>query len=198
MQPHGQSGYRKHCKIQGHQQQTNAQQSQSIQPFTSQQQFQEVKKKTEAELKMVCSVDRWIQHFFSLSRPSVTNGQEGISRFKIAGQYHSASTKATCMLNLPVAPALFKDLVQCMKVQPFSIAIDGSNDTGLEKMNSVTVHLFDLNDDQVATCFLNMCSSKSSTASRIFTILKERIAAFFGLDNQCVPLLDWTIGQYIH
>ena len=55
---------------------------------------------------------------------------------KIAAEYHSASTKATCMLNSAVDRALLNDLLQCMKVQPFSIAIDGSNDTGLETSNS--------------------------------------------------------------
>ena len=52
----------------------------------------------------------------------------------------------------------------------FSIAIDGSNDTGLERMNPVTVHLFNLNDGKVATCFLDMCALKSATVSKIYTI----------------------------
>ena len=53
----------------------------------------------------------------------------------IATKYHSAATKATCMLNLAVAPTLKMALVDIMKLNPFSIAVDGSNDVGLSKMN---------------------------------------------------------------
>ena len=37
---------------------------------------------------------------------------------KIASKYHSASTKAMCMLNLAIEPELKRDLVENMKVQP--------------------------------------------------------------------------------
>ena len=49
--------------------------------------------------------------------------------------------------------------VQSIKGSAFSIAIDGSSDTGLEKMNPVTVRFFDLHDDKVATRFHDLCSS---------------------------------------
>ena len=173
----GKQDVEKHCKTRGHQQQAKAQQSQSKLPFTSQQQSQEIKKRTQAELKMAvltagCNIPlAFHDHLSPMVRKVFPDS-------KIAVQYHSASTKATCMLNLAVAPALLKNLVQCMKAQPFSNAIDGSNDTGLEKMNPVTVRLFDLNNDKVETRFLDMCSSKSSTASGIYTILNERMATF--------------------
>ena len=32
-----------------------------------------------------------------------------------------------------------------MKGMPFSLSIDGSNDTGIEKMNPMTVKIFDAN-----------------------------------------------------
>jgi len=38
-----------------------------------------------------------------------------------------------------------------MKIQPFSVAVDGSNDTGLEKMNPMTVHLYDVNQGTIVT-----------------------------------------------
>ena len=34
-------------------------------------------------------------------------------------------------------------LVEAMRTRPFTIAVDGSNDTGLEKMNPMTVRRFD-------------------------------------------------------
>ena len=36
-----------------------------------------------------------------------------------------------------------------MKTSYFSIATDGSNDQGLEKMNPVTVRIFDMNQHKV-------------------------------------------------
>ena len=72
---------------------------------------------------------------------------------KIASKYHSASTKATCMLNEAVAPMLLHDFVERMKVQPFSLSVDGSNDSGLEKMNPVTIRLFDLARNSIVTRF---------------------------------------------
>jgi len=52
---------------------------------------------------------------------------------KIASKYHSASTKATCLLNEAVAPMLIKSVLDSMKMHPFSLAIDGSNDADLKK-----------------------------------------------------------------
>ena len=54
---------------------------------------------------------------------------------EIAKGYASASTKTTCLVNGSLAPHFKAALVNAMKVQPFSVAVDGSNDTGLEKMN---------------------------------------------------------------
>ena len=44
-----------------------------------------------------------------------------------------ASTKATCILNLAVAPVLLQELIENMRARPISISIEGSNDAGLEK-----------------------------------------------------------------
>ena len=44
-----------------------------------------------------------------------------------------------------------------MKNKPFAVAVDGSNDTGLEKMNPMTVRLFDDTRGEVVTQFLDMC-----------------------------------------
>ena len=67
-----------------------------------------------------------------------------------------------------------------MKIQPFSVAVDGSNDTGLEKMNPMTVRLYDVNQGSIVTRFLDMCLTKgteSATAASIFKkmddVLKE-------------------------
>ena len=38
-----------------------------------------------------------------------------------------------------------------MKLNPFSIAIDGSSDTGVEKMNPITVKMFDESQGMIVT-----------------------------------------------
>ena len=77
---------------------------------------------------------------------------------KIASKYHSASTKATCMLNVAVTPALVEDFLESMRVRPYSLSVDGSNDTGLLKMNPITVKIYDINCSWIVTQFLNMDS----------------------------------------
>ena len=54
-----------------------------------------------------------------------------------------------------------------MRNEPFAVAIDGSSDTGIEKMNTLTVRVFDVTRQVVSTQFLDMCMS-SSTAEGIF------------------------------
>ena len=74
--------------------------------------------------------------------------------------------KASCILNR--APELQKMLVNQMKTSCFSIVTDGSNDQGLEKMNPVTVSIFDINQNKVVTKFLDMCKFEESNAKAIF------------------------------
>ena len=58
-----------------------------------------------------------------------------------------------------------------MKTTCYSIAADGSNDQGLQKMNLVTVRLFDTNQHKVVTKFYNMCPSTFSIAVGISTAI---------------------------
>lgn len=58
----------------------------------------------------------------------------------------------------------------------FSLATDGSNDPGLEKMNPITVRLFDINRSRVVTEFLDMCLTKgpeAGIADAIFNKIDE-------------------------
>ena len=76
---------------------------------------------------------------------------------QIAKGYASARTKTTCILNGSLAPHFKSVLVTAMTSSPFALAIDGSNDTGLEKMNPMTVRLFDSDHGIVTTQLLDMC-----------------------------------------
>ena len=75
---------------------------------------------------------------------------------EIAKSYASASTITTCIINGALAPHFKSALIEAMKHNPYSLAIDGSNDTGIEKMNSLTVRLYDPNAGRISTRFLNM------------------------------------------
>ena len=102
---------------------------------------------------------------------------------RIASVYHSASTKATCMLNLAVAPILVDNLVESMKSHRFSISTDGSNDTGLEKMNPATVHIYNLESSCVSTRFLDRCVSSSSTAHSLYSSLNGKLEELLQCSN---------------
>ena len=67
-----------------------------------------------------------------------------------ANSYASTRTKTTCIINGSLAPHFKAAIVETMKNNPFTIAIDGSNDMGLEKMNPMT-------QGEVVTRFLDMC-----------------------------------------
>ena len=79
------------------------------------------------------------------------------------------------MLNLAVTSMLIEDRLQSMKTHPFSLSIDGSNDTDLKKMYPLTVWIYDVSNDRVGTRFLDMCSSSSSTAEGIYSVLDGKL-----------------------
>ena len=81
---------------------------------------------------------------------------------EIAKSYASAGTKTTCIANGSLAPSLKSALVQKMKLAPFSLAIDCSNDNGVEKMNPLTVRFFDESTGMVAVQLLDMSHNRYS------------------------------------
>ena len=101
---------------------------------------------------------------------------------KTAVAYHSASTKATCMINGAVAPSFINSLTEQMKIQ----SIDGSNDNELEKMNPVTIRIYDLNHNKVTT---DMCTCPSSTAEALFNTFDTRLSSLLDASN---PWLNCT------
>lgn len=131
-------------------------------------------KRTEAELKMaVLSASSDIPlAFHDLLSPMI---RIAFPDSEVASTYHAASTKATCMLTVAVSPPLIEVLLERMKVQPFSISDDGSNDRGLQKINPVTVKLFDINSSSVVTRFLDMCMSSSAPAEGIFDVVHQKL-----------------------
>ena len=89
--------------------------------------------------------------------------------------YSCAHTKTACILNGALAKELQASLIDIMKHNPYSLATDGSNYTGLQKMNPLTVRIFDTNRGCVTTRFLDMCLTSASTAEAMFSKIDETI-----------------------
>ena len=102
--------------------------------------------------------------------------------------------QASCILNcallyfITIAPDLQSILIEQMKTSCYSIATDGSNDQGLQKMNPVTVRLFGINQHKVVTKFYDMCPSTSSTAVGIFTAINTTMMKNNITWDNCVSL----------
>lgn len=80
-----------------------------------------------------------------------------------------------------------------MKEDPYALSIDGSS---VEKMNPLTIRIFDSDRGVVTTQFLDMCMS-SSTAEGIFSKMQEALSKHeipwdncvrIGLDNTSVNM----------
>jgi len=85
--------------------------------------------------------------------------------------YACAKTKTSCILNGAVSPLLKNELISIMQNSPFSLCIDGSSDTDLQKINPITVRIFDLKISKVGMRFLDMCATSgtgTATAEVIF------------------------------
>ena len=80
------------------------------------------------------------------------------------------------MLNKALAPFLLEDLTSGIKHQPFSICIYGSNDTGLEKMNPITVRIYNARSGKIVHHFLDMCQTIGATAETGYIALNEKIS----------------------
>ena len=114
---------------------------------------------------------------------------------KIAQNYHCARTKTACILNYSIAPLLRDELVAQMKVEPFSLSVDASSDTGLSKMNPLTVRIHDVTSKVVLQKFFDLCLTTGVTASTAATIFDKINATLqqyeiswdnctaFGVDN---------------
>ncbi len=82
---------------------------------------------------------------------------------KIAKSCASASTKTTCIINGALAPHFKSALIEAMKSRPYSLAVDGSNDSGNEKINLITVRIYERDVGKIVTRFLDMCPTTSKS-----------------------------------
>lgn len=163
-----------HCESKSHLDQAKLMKSQTTLPFQKEPNLSEIQKRTEAELQMAVLTATSNVPLSIHDRLSPTI-RKVFPDSKIASQYHSASTKATCMLNEAVAPALLSDLISMMKIHPFSLCVDGSNDSDLEQMHPITIRIFDTHTNKIVTRFSDMCTSTSGTAAGIFSVVDGKL-----------------------
>ena len=61
---------------------------------------------------------------------------------KIASSYACAKTKTFTILNEAFAPHCLDYIVQHCKTDTYSVGHDGSNDTGIQKMNPISIRAY--------------------------------------------------------
>ena len=105
---------------------------------------------------------------------------------KIAAGYASKKTKTTCIVNGALKPHFRSQLVSHMKSKPFSLAIDGSNDSGLLKMNPLTVRIFSV--EGISTQLLDMCMTRGGTAENLFGKMDETLQRFAISWSKCISV----------
>ena len=123
---------------------------------------------------------------FSLSDQLSPLFKEIFPDSRIAAGYASKRTKTTCIVNGALKPHFRSKLVAEMKEKPYSIAVDGSNDAGLLKMNPLTVRVF--TPDGVSVQLLDMCMSKGSAAADIFGKMDEVLKRYGVCWSKCVSV----------
>ena len=109
-----------HCQGRSHQEIAKAQATQTKLKFDASTSG-EALKRTEAEVKMAVLTASSNVPFSFHDRLSPTI-RAVFPDSKVASGYHSASTKAMCMINLAVAAVLIQDLLESMKAYPFSLS----------------------------------------------------------------------------
>lgn len=94
-----------------------------------------------------------------------------------------------------MAVHLRDELVAAMKQEPYSLSVDASSDTGLSKMNPLTVRIYDVNRQVVSQKFLDLCLTTGDDASKpkeIFEVIDNTLERYeipwdhcvaFGVDN---------------
>ena len=105
---------------------------------------------------------------------------------EIAKRYASTQTKTVCIINGAVTPYFHQQLIEKMKQGPYALS-------SVEKMNPLTVRLFNADHGIVTTQFLEMCLSSSSTAEGIFLKIEEALSKYSIPWINCVGIIVSTI-----
>ena len=95
---------------------------------------------------------------------------------KIATKFSCGRTKATQIVKRALAPQLQQDVVSKLQTNPFSLAIDESNDRNTDKCLAILVRYFTTGN--ATTRFLSMPICNIGTAQNIFEQLDQTFANY--------------------
>ena len=102
---------------------------------------------------------------------------------QIASSYACSKTKTFCIINKAFQPYYHKQTIDYCKNHPFTVGHDGSNDTGVQKMNPIAVRIFDINQSKtVSEYFYSMCLTDGENAGRAYNNF-EKIDSIFQSDE---------------
>ena len=106
--------------------------------------------------------------FFNLS-DHMTQHVETELKGSSAGENFSCAHSKTPPIANCISNFLREQLIQDMKNSPFSIMVDGSNNTGLEMMLPITVRIFNVNFGSVITKFfyMNLLSGRDNGTGEV-------------------------------
>ena len=119
---------------------------------------------------------------------------------KAAKKYKMRKTKPSCIPNESLASQFLQETVQIMKNDFCSFSTRGSNDTGVKKMNPLTVWLYDSSKSRVDTLFLYMyCTSGQNSGTTATMFQKTDVMIKLQLPwKNCVGIsLDNTSGNLV-
>ena len=104
---------------------------------------------------------------------------------KIASSYSSARTKTIGAVNEAFGTYCHDFIVQHCQNYRYSCGTDGSNDTGIQKANPVSIRTYNVNTSKLVTNhFYNMCLTERKHGATATSILQ-----------QLKIILTWTIYQ---
>ena len=132
--------------------------------------------------------------FFWLSDHLTPYIQSEFKGSKAAENFSCRRTKTATIINC-LGSHYQKELISDLRSTPFSVMLDGSNDTGLAKMFPVTVRVFYISFNRVMTKFLDMNVMEGkdvSTAAAMFKSVMIYSQNLIYTGNMLLALL-WTI-----
>ena len=82
-------------------------------------------------------------------------------------------TKCSALIKKALSPAVHDELLTDLKDQPYSLIIDESTNTGMEKQLSVVVRYYSQLKKCIVTTFLGIIALESGTAEGIFNVVVQ-------------------------
>ena len=135
-----------------------------------------------------------VQHNISLATSDHLTSlfKEVFPDSKIAKRYAASRTKTMAIINESFAPHCRNYIVEHCKVHPYSLGTDGSNDSGIDKMNPICIKIFDANRLKTITChFFNMCLTSGvdcAKAAIIFSSIEKKFEVYEIPWENCISL----------